>query len=440
MSESFGRMLQIARRNCHDPERGGPVTQEQFAELLSQDLGNERAPTAATVSNWERGRTRPRNYSRETLRTIVAVLLRCGGLANLTDAGALLLCGGYAPLTQEEAQYFREVMPKAAAATEGSGGQPRPRSVQEMATGIAGAFDSESTQPDAGENAVQSPSTSTPSEAQHVQAAMLIAVRHQSMEQIPTKAILSALPPHLQGCDYTEIVIDQCDLFQNGRLIDPQEAALRQRDVEKQVTALLVQHPETHLAYYAIAHIPLLFLAGYTLSHRRALLHFAEDRYTRSWDRLQRGGVAPALRLSGLPSAVVWEQGDVVIRISVSYRVLEEAIAEIVAAPLASLELSLAQPQLDVVTSEQQLRDYTQAFRQMMDQVHELLPRATCIHVFYAGPPSLAFCCGQQISKTIHPRIVVYNYFGKDVPRYSWGLDITQDNDAESFVVHPAAC
>ena len=158
-----------------------------------------------------------------------------------------------------------------------------------------------------------------------------------------------------------------------------------------------------------------------------------------SWDLLQRGGAAPALTLSGLPSAVIWEQGDVVIRINVSYRVLEQAVAEVVAAPLASLELSLAQPQLDVVTSERQLRDYTQAFRQMMDQVHELLPRATCIHVFYAGPPSLAFCCGQQISKTIHPRIVVYNYFGKDVPRYSWGLEITQDCDAEGFVVHPVA-
>jgi hypothetical protein len=269
---------------------------------------------------------------------------------------------------------------------------------------------------------------------------MLIAVRHQSMEHIPAKAILSALPSHLQDCDYTEIVIDQCDLFQNGRLIDPHQAARRQRDVEKQVAALLMRHPEAHLAYYGIAHIPLLFLAGYMLSHRRALLHFAEDRYTRSWDLLQRGGAAPALTLSGLPSAVVWEQGDVVIRINVSYRVLEQAVAEIVAAPLASLELSLAQPQLDVVTSEQQVRDYTQAFRQMMDQVHELLPHATCIHIFYAGPPSLAFCCGQQISKTIHPRIVVYNYFGKDVPRYSWGLDITQDSEAEGFVVRPAAC
>jgi hypothetical protein len=440
MSEAFGRMLQKARRNCHDPERGGLVTQEQFAEFLSQHLGNERAPTAATVSNWERGRTRPRNYSRETLRTIVAVLLRCGGLTNLTDAGELLLCGGYAPLTQEEAQYFREVTPKATAATEGHREQARPTTAQEMARVIAGEYASNQTQPQAGENALPSPSTRTRSEAQPVQAAMLIAIRHQSMEQIPTKAILSALPAYLQGCDYTEIVIDQCDLFQNGRLSDPHQAARRQHDVEKQVAALLARHPEAHLAYYAIAHIPLLFLAGYTLSHRWALLHFAEDRYTRSWDLLQRGGAAPTLTLSGLPSAVVWEQGDVVIRINVSYRVLEQAVAEIVAAPLASLELSLAQPQLDIVTSEQQLRDYTQPFRQMMDQVHALLPRATCIHVFYAGPPALAFCCGQQISKTIHPRIVVYNYFGKDVPRYSWGLDITQASDTEGFVVRPVVC
>jgi hypothetical protein len=94
----------------------------------------------------------------------------------------------------------------------------------------------------------QAASANTLSEAQPVQSAMLIAVRHQSMEQIPTKAILSALPAYLQGCDYTEIVIDQCDLFRNGRLIDPQEAARRQRDVEKQVAMQLARHPEAHLA------------------------------------------------------------------------------------------------------------------------------------------------------------------------------------------------
>src|SRR5262249_5525947 len=152
--------------------------------------------------------------------------------------------------------------------------------------------------------------------------------------------------------------------------------------------ALLAEHPDAQLAYYGIAHIPLLFLAGFTLSNRRSIMLFQENRYTRSWDLLQRMEAAPQLRLSGLPADIERRQGDVVVRISISYRVPEDATAEVIPGPLASIELGLDQPQLDAVTSESQLGVYTRAFREMMDQIHHYLPRATGIHIFYAGPPA----------------------------------------------------
>ena len=139
----------------------------------------------------------------------------------------------------------------------------------------------------------------------------------------------------------------------------------------------------------------------------------------------------PSLHLSGLPADIEREQGAVVVRISMSYRVTEDTVAEVIPAPLASIELGLDQPHVDAVTSAPQLWAYTRAFREMMDQIHQYLPRATGIHIFYAEPPALAFACGQQVSKTIHPRLVIYNFFGRDQPRYSWGLDITPHIDSE---------
>jgi len=165
---------------------------------------------------------------------------------------------------------------------------------------------------------------------------------------------------------------------------------------------------------------------------------FEQDRYVRRWDLLQRGGTSPQLRLSGLPTQVEYGQGDVVVRVSISYRVTEDAVGEVIPRPLASVELGLDQPKLDAVTSEPQLRAYTQAFRQMMDQIHHLLSGATCIHIFYAGPLSLAFSCGQQVSKTIHPRLIIYNFFGRDRPKYSWGVDITSHLDSTDFLQRPA--
>ncbi|MEO7913066.1 MAG: SAVED domain-containing protein, partial [Roseiflexaceae bacterium] len=344
MTETFGAALQRARRTARDPERGGQLTQERLAELLAQEPGS-RGITNTTISNWERGNAQPHRYDRTTLRAIVSVLLRCAGLASLEEAHALLQCGGYAALSQEELRA-------------GAGGAPALLEHPDMM-----------------------PTRAT---AQLGTAGTLIAIRHQSMEQIPANAIRAWLPAELRDYAYIEISIDQCDLFQNGRLIDPYAAARRQRDLEAHVAALLVQHPDAQLAYYGIAHIPLLFLAGYTLSNRRAIMLFENDRYSRAWDLLQHLGMSHQLYLSGLPADIERRQGDVVVRISISYRVTEDAVSEVISEPLASIELGLEQPQLDAVTSEPQLRAYTRAFRVMMDQIHKYLPRATGIHIFYA--------------------------------------------------------
>jgi len=134
--------------------------------------------TNTTVSNWERGKSQPHRYDRDTLRAIIAVLLRCMGLANLTEASALLNCGGYAALSQEEIH-------------------------------------------DLGTTTVADDTVVIRLDARVGQARTLIAIRHQSMEQISARAILESLLSELRECACIEIAIDQCDLFHTGRLIDP---------------------------------------------------------------------------------------------------------------------------------------------------------------------------------------------------------------------------
>jgi hypothetical protein len=403
MTKTFGTLLRQARRNCRDPDRGGPLTQERFAELLAQQLEPMRV-TAATISNWERGTSQPPGSDRRLLGAIVSVLLKYSGLMSLDEANTLLIRGGYAGFSDDEMHHVRGNAPNAHL-TSAAASEPHQHTHVDLSTNT----------------------TRT-----------VIAIRHQSMEQIPANAIRAWLPADLQGCEYIEISIDQSDLFHHGRLIDPYEAARRQYDLEERVAAMLVQYPDAHLAYDGIAHIPLLFLAGYTLSNRRAILLFENDRYTRHWNLLQQVGNAPQLHLSGLPADREWRQGDVVVRISISYHIAEDTIAEILSEPLASIELRLDQPRVDAVTSEVQLWAYARAFRDMMDQIHYYVPHATGIPIFYAGPPALAFACGQQVSKTIHPRVVVYNFFGRDQPRYSWGLDFMSHIDSDGFVARPS--
>jgi nucleoside phosphorylase len=270
-------------------------------------------------------------------------------------------------------------------------------------------------------------------------AATLITVRHQSMDRIAALAVQDALPPDLVNHHIAEWTIDQSDLHDSGRLSDPREAGRRMVGLAQQVDALLAQHPEAIVAYYGIAHIPLIFLAGFILAHRRQFRFFDFNRGQSRWNQLQQGegGAYPPLRVKGRPQRNRLQVGDVVVTVSISFPVTAVATAGVVRQPIASIHLSVDEPRIDLVQSEEQVREYGGVFRQVLDEIHKVLPNTTRVHVFYAGPPAVAFHFGQQISRTYHPHVVVYNYFRGDQPPYSWGIELDANPNDPGFLVTP---
>lgn len=263
----------------------------------------------------------------------------------------------------------------------------------------------------------------------------LVAIRHQTMEPLLAHDISDSLPESLRHANTKEFLIDATDLYHNGQLSAPLEAARRQTDLVNRLTNFTTGSKKIDIAYYGIAHIPLVFLAGYQLSNKPKIYVLEHNRKSNDWDQLQTGGNYPEITVEGMPRDTVNTRGDLVIRISISYPVTEEAIAGIVSSPIASLHLGIQNPKIDVVTSEEQLIRYSTKFRDLLDTVHNRFPNAMRLHIFYAGPVSLAFCFGRLISKTIHPRVIVYNYSFKDVPFYSWGIEITGNVSEAEFLV-----
>ena len=235
-------------------------------------------------------------------------------------------------------------------------------------------------------------------QSQHQTGKTLIAIRHQSMEPLPN-LIAASLPETLGITKLVDMEINQTDLYNNDRLTNPVEAARRQRDISHQLSEALNTYPDAEIGYYGIAHIPLLFHIGCQLQNRKRLHFFDHNRKTDEWDPLQRGGDYPEIRLAGLPDVVNQQGGDVVVRVSISYPVFPEAIEGIVPNPIASIHLSINQPKIGVVTSMEQLQQYSAAFRDMLDEIHNKLPNTERVHIFYAGPVALAVNFGRQISK-----------------------------------------
>lgn len=267
------------------------------------------------------------------------------------------------------------------------------------------------------------------------QTGSFIAIRHLSMQRVPSRSILESLPSQFVGREVTEVLIDQTDLYKNGRLTNPMQAVRRQRDLDDTIDSLLDSQPGSEVGYFGIAHIPLSFHSGCSLTNKRRLRFFEFKRYTGQWDHLQGKNAYPALKVHGLPTQVTTDSGDVVVRVSISNTVRLEEVARIVPSPIASLHLCIEPPQRDVLTNESQLHAYGASFRRTLDAVHELLPNRECTHLFYAGPVSLAVFLGQLIIPTIDRRVLVYNYTAKDSPRYSWGLEVTTETHSPGFLV-----
>ena len=266
-------------------------------------------------------------------------------------------------------------------------------------------------------------------------ASTLIAIRHQSLQRLPTRLTEATLPEVLMPAKLVHVELDQTDLYDYGRLTDPVEAVRRQTVIVDRLSEVCNSYPDAELAYYGIAHIPLLFHIGYQVLTRIPVHFFEHNRTTHRWDYLHRSGDYPQIRIAGLPDVVSLERGDVIVRISISYLVTSTAIEGIVTNPIASLHLSINEPKRDSATSMSQIEQYSVVFRDLLDEIHKLLPNTERVHVFYAGPVALAVNLGRQISNTIHSRIIVYNYSPADnPPGYAWGLEITADVDSPGFM------
>jgi len=257
------------------------------------------------------------------------------------------------------------------------------------------------------------------------QSHKLIAIHHLSLDR--RGAVQSSLGESLAGIgpqEIFEVTIDQTDLFTDGCLPDPVEALNRQNDVLARIDNLVSEHPGVRLGYFGLAHIPLMFHLGYMVN-RRVVSVFKTNRQTGYWEVLERGKKRwPQIHVHGLPKSPDLTAKEIVLRVNISYSIAHELIRQVMPEHLSMLTLEVKHPMTDVIVSEEQLDRYSEVFQKLLVEINRFFPAISHVHVFFAGPPPLAFRCGQQISRTADPEIIVYNFSKQDTPNYGWALNL----------------
>lgn len=263
---------------------------------------------------------------------------------------------------------------------------------------------------------------------------LFLAIHHQSFQPLTSRLVRTSLPTYLQYSKIQHIELDQSAFLTNDH--EDLVGAIQQQTDQliNSFMALLPTNEEIALGYYGIVHIPLQFLAGYAISTWLRVKLFELNRNTNEWNELLSNDVSEiglSIKTTSPSANVV----AVVIRIAISFDLDQNDIDDVVPQPYEDIEIRISRRRIDAITSYSQVNEICDAFRQVLDDLHARIDKSIIVHVFYAGPVSLGFSLGRRISRTLHHRIVVYNYMAQRKPRYVWGIMINNGGTPESMVV-----
>lgn len=251
-----------------------------------------------------------------------------------------------------------------------------------------------------------------------------IAIHHFSLYRRPSIMVdVQNYLENLQNYDVIEMPIDQVDFYNDGSLISPLDALAHQKNLLYRLENIVKENPDCMLGYFGLAHVPMTFHLGYEVNRREVRL-FGNDYDSGRWFELSRNHPAPEIIVSGFPEGTVEESGDVILLMSVSSNIVSTEPSEIVHSPLATIHVRAKNPYRGLINGETALNEFASTFREVVEKINDQFPRVKRIHLFFAGQPTLAFRCGQQINRNMDPEIVVYNYSKRDQPHYRWGLNL----------------
>jgi hypothetical protein len=249
----------------------------------------------------------------------------------------------------------------------------------------------------------------------------IFALRHQSFLPLPRTLTRQDLPRRFAMKRVRPI---DCDLYALMNAIPPKvESSLTvQAEWAQKAIGAVTGSPDAPVAYYGIVHIPFQFLAGTRFSTYRRIELFELERDTGQWRPLLRNKKAKPLAVQVDREGLSDPFEDVAIRISISYTVHSNEVAQVLPPNFANIHLRIDKPRIDAIQTFDDVLNICAAFRTEIDGDHI---RGKRLHIFYSGPVSLGFSLGQRISPTIHGEVRVYDYDAGATPKYNWDVLLT---------------
>jgi len=256
---------------------------------------------------------------------------------------------------------------------------------------------------------------------------LFIAIIHKSIDDC-IKPIYSKLDKFLlDEYQIQEIEIDQTMIYKNGTLEYPEASILYQNDILAKIKALTDNNRDFAVAYFGLAHIPLVWYLGNTIADKFEINYYEYNRNSARWYKLERAQLEATNFYTIDKRSFESESPNGIIKIEISYEIENTEIFQVVENHKYFTTIKLNSIALDSIKNLNQIDTLAQSFRNELDRLIND-SNIEYIHIFYAGPVSLGLSLSRKISKRTDPKIIVYNYTRNSSPKYKWALLMSNNN------------
>lgn len=201
------------------------------------------------------------------------------------------------------------------------------------------------------------------------------------------------------------------------------------KNLEYHINYLFNEREYYQFAIFSLARISCAMYLGYLLTTRIKVRYSQYQRDSQTWDWIKEleEKELPKLQTSGLLNKEKNKIKEVIIKISLSAKILEDQIKEIGLDIKKEIEITIDNPSEDWLKSETQLIELSKSFRDILNNLRKFAPNLNTIHLFYAGPTAGAIAIGRQINPRMTPIIQIYEFDRIKIPKYQKSIIIGGD-------------
>ncbi|KKN05509.1 hypothetical protein LCGC14_1086640 [marine sediment metagenome] len=181
-------------------------------------------------------------------------------------------------------------------------------------------------------------------------------------------------------------------------------------------------------AVFSLARVSYAIYLGYLLTNQVKIRYSQYNRNFQTWDwikELDKQGSSGSM--IGLFNRKKKKINEVIIKISLSAKILDEYIKELGLNLNNKIEYITHDPSEDWLTSEYQLINLSKVFRIILTNLREKAPNLNKIHLFYAGPTAGAIVIGREINPRITPLVQLYEFDRRYIPKYQESILIGEE-------------